>query len=459
MEEKRSEYKGHVVVVPYPSQGHINPLLQFAKRLASKGIKSTLATTHYTINSIHAPNINVEPISDGFDESGFSQAKDEQHFITSFKINGSKTLADVIIKYKHTQFPINAIVYDSFFPWANDVAKDHAILGAPFFTNSAADCAFSCLIHHGIVKVPLKEEDCPLVLPGLPPYHFKDLPGVLTVATDYNWGYLAMKLGQFEGLDKLDWVFANSFQGLEDEVVEAISQYWTAKLIGPMIPSAYLDGQIEGDKGYGGSLWEPLSEECANFLNTKPPKSVIYISFGSMAAVKSQQFEEIANGLKETGVNFLWVVRKTEIEKLPKVFIDSTKDQGCIVTWCNQLEVLAHKAIGCFVSHCGWNSTLEGLSLGVPMIGMPQWADQYTNAKFVEEVWGTGVRAKENENGVVNKIEFMKCLKDVMEGKRSKEIGENVYKWSKLAKEAVSKGGSSDKHINEFVEHLLPKAR
>ncbi|KAM7269419.1 hypothetical protein ACFE04_024916 [Oxalis oulophora] len=451
---RQAIYRGHVVVVPYPSQGHINPLLQFAKRLASKDVKATLATTHYTVKSIHAPNINVEAISDGFDERGFTQAKDEQDFLNSFKVNGSKTLSDVIAKYQHTEFPINCIVYDSFFPWALDVAKKHGILGAPFFTNSAADCTFSCLLHHGILKMPLKEEDMPLLLPGLPPFQLKDLPVFLTVPNGYDWGYLAMKVDQFAGLDKLDWIFANSLEGLEDEVAKALSKYWPARLIGPMIPSAFLDGQIEGDKGYGGCLWEPLSEDCANFLKTKPPKSVVYISFGSMAALKSQQFEEIATGLKEANINFIWVIRKTEIDKLPKDFIDSAKDQGCIVTWCNQLEVLAHQAIGCFVSHCGWNSTLEGLSLGVPMIGMPQWADQFTNAMFVEEVWGTGVRARENESGVVSKDEFVKCLKDVMD-QRSKEIGENVCKWSKLAKGALIKGGSSDKHINEFVDHLM----
>ena len=111
------------MVLPYPSQGHINPLLQFAKRLASKGVKATLATTHYTANSICAPNITVAAISDGFDEGGFAQAKEVDLFLKSFKANGSRTLSQLIQKFQDSSFPVNCIVYDSFLPWALDVAR------------------------------------------------------------------------------------------------------------------------------------------------------------------------------------------------------------------------------------------------------------------------------------------------------------------------------------------------
>ncbi|KAG5589098.1 hypothetical protein H5410_039612 [Solanum commersonii] len=54
-------------------------------------------------------------------------------------------------------------------------------------------------------------------------------------------------------------------------------------------------------------------------------------------------------------------------------------------------------SIGCFLTHCGWNSTLESISLGVPMVAIPQWTDQPTNAKLVKDVWEIGVRAKQDE--------------------------------------------------------------
>jgi len=182
----------HVILVPYPSQGHINPLLQFAKRLASKGVKSTIATTKYTVNSIHSPNISVEPISDGFDEGGFTQAQNTDVFLKSFKENGSRTLSQILTNYENSTHPISCIVYDSFLSWALDVAKKHGIYGASFFTNSATVCAVFAHIHHGTFSLPVKiEENEPLLLPGLPCLYPNDVPGFIREPESYP-AYLAM---------------------------------------------------------------------------------------------------------------------------------------------------------------------------------------------------------------------------------------------------------------------------
>ncbi|KAG5567164.1 hypothetical protein RHGRI_002654 [Rhododendron griersonianum] len=109
-----------------------------------------------------------------------------------------------------------------------------------------------------------------------------------------------------------------------------------------------------------------------------------------------EQFEEIAWGLEETNYSFLWVVRDSERSKLPEKLVDLARaEKGLLVTWSPQLKVLAHESVGCFVTHCGFNSILETLSLGVPVVAVPQWTDQRTNAKYVEEVWGVGVRGRE----------------------------------------------------------------
>ncbi|GMI87805.1 UDP-glucosyl transferase 74B1 [Hibiscus trionum] len=452
MENK--QFKGHVIVLPYPSQGHINPLLQFAKRLASKGVKATLATTRYTVGSICAPRIGVEAISDGFDEGGFSQAGNVEFYLKSFREQGSRTLSRLINKFKHTATPVTCVVYDSFLPWALDVAKQQGIYGASFFTNSASVCSIFSRIHHGRLSLPLTPETTPLMLPGLPPLNFRDLPTFLRFPDSYP-AYLAMKLSQFSNLNQADWVFDNTFEDLEGKEAKGVSELWQAKMIGPMVPSAYLDERIKGDRGYGSSLWKPLSEECMEWLETKASQSVVYISFGSMVSLTEEEMEEIAGGLKESDLHYLWIVRESEQKKLPGWFLDLNKDKGMVVTWCNQLEMLSHPAVGCFVTHCGWNSTLEGLSLGVPMIGVPKWADQLTDAKFVEEVWEIGVRAKEDGGGVVRKKELIKCFKEVMEGERSKEIKRNANKWKELAKKAISEGGGSDECINDFVQHLI----
>ncbi|KAG9156472.1 hypothetical protein Leryth_019982 [Lithospermum erythrorhizon] len=450
----------HVVVLPYPSQGHINPLLQLAKRLVSKGAKATLATTRYTVESINVANVSVEAISDGFDAGGFTDARGEDVYLKAFKDSGSRTLSNVIEKYHKTSFPVTCVIYDSFLPWALDVARQYGIYGGAFFTNSATVCSIFCYLHHGKLSLPVNpSNDKPLVLPGLPPLNAKDLPSFIK-KPESNPAYLRMKLSQYTNLDDTDFILCNTFQELEGEVEKAISNMWPAKFIGPMVPSAYLDDRIEGDKGYGASLWKPSSEECINWLQGKQQKSVVYISFGSMVSLTSKQMEEMAWALEASRLSFLWVVRESALGKLPERFIDSTRGQGLVVSWCNQLEMLDHPAIGCFVTHCGWNSTLEGLSLGVPMIAIPQWADQLTDAKFIEEIWGIGSRPKEDEFGIVRADELLLCLKDVMvEGRRSEGIRRNAKKWKQLAKEAVSEGGSSDKNIDEFVQYLKSVSR
>ncbi|KNA08531.1 hypothetical protein SOVF_161410 [Spinacia oleracea] len=448
--------KPHVVVIPYPSQGHINPLLQFAKRLASKGIKATFATTKHTISSIYSlQNVAVEPLSDGFDDGVYPEAGSEDFFLNSFKLNGSNSLARLIENHLNTAFPVTCVVYDAFLPWALDVAKDYGLFGAAFFTNSAAVCSIFCCVSRGLIELPFKPDAVQCALPKMPLFKGDDLPTFLRKPESYP-AYLAMKLSQFSNLDLADWMFCNSFEDLELEVIEGITEKWPAKLIGPMVPSSYLDGRIDRDIGYGASLWKPLSEKCKEWLKNKPRKSVIYISFGSMVSLTREQTEEIACALKESNYYFLWVVRESQFSKLPKGFQEevSMTERGMIVTWCNQLEVLAHEATACFVTHCGWNSTLEGLSLGVPMVGVPQWSDQLPDAKFIEEVWGVGVWAKEDDKGVVRRENLRRCLKEVMEGKRSEEIRENASKWRELSKKAVSHGGSSDNHINDFVQHL-----
>ena len=131
-----------------------------------------------------------------------------------------------------------------------------------------------------------------------------------------------------------------------------------------------------------------------------------------------------------------------------------TVKKGQVVSWFPQLEVLAHKASGCFMTHCGWNSTLEALSLGVPMIAMPQWSDQTTNAKNIMDVWKVGIRVKVDEKGIGTKEEIELCIREVIEGERGKEMKRNSMKWKELAKEAVDEDGSSDKNIEEFVTKL-----
>ena len=230
---------------------------------------------------------------------------------------------------------------------------------------------------------------------------------------------------------------------------------WPVRPIGPTVPSMYLDKRVQDDTDYGLNVFKPMAEACTKWLEGKASKSVVYVSFGSLASLDAEGMAELAWGLKMTGKYFLWVVRASEESKLPKDFINETSEKGLIVSWCPQLEVLADKSIGCFVTHCGWNSTLEALSLGVPMVGMPQWTDQPTNAKYVTDVWKMGVKAEPDEKGIVTKEGIENFIRQVMEGERGEEITRKAKKWVELTRDAVDEGGTSDKNIDEFVSKLV----
>lgn len=148
-------------------------------------------------------------------------------------------------------------------------------------------------------------------------------------------------------------------------------------------------------------------------------------------------------------------VRDPEVAKVPIKFVEATMEKGLIVPWCLQLEVLSHESIGCFVTHSGWNSTLEALTIGVPMVAMPQWTDQTVNAKFVMDVWKTGIRAFPDPTGIVRRMTIANCILKIMDDNvGGKEIRKNAAKWGALARQAVDQGGSSDRNVDEFLTQL-----
>ncbi|PON65923.1 UDP-glucuronosyl/UDP-glucosyltransferase [Trema orientale] len=458
-EKGSSYYNPHVLLLPYPTQGHLNPILQFAKRLVSKGIKATLVTTIFVHNSLHLAttptsnlNIDFETISDGYDTTGRSISQIEA-YLQTFRVVGSRTLADLITRLRDSGRPVHALVYDSFLPWALDVAKDFGLAGAAFFTQSFAVNTIYYHVHKGLLRLPLSEKT--VSLPTLPPLDISDIPSFVNSPESYPAHY-HMVVNQFSNIDKADLVIFNGFQELENKTVEWMEKLWPPiRAVGPTVPSMYLDKRLENDKDYSIYLWKPNTDACISWLNDKSLRSVVYVSFGSLSALEAEQMRELAWGLKRSNNCFLWVVRESEETKLPlELFKDETFEKGLIVNWCPQLAVLAHKSVGCFVTHCGFNSTLEALSLGVPLVAMPQWTDQMTNAKYVEDVWGVGIRARPDEKGIVRREVVENCIKELMEGEKGKEIKKNVIKWRDLAREAVSQGGSSDRNIDEFIAKL-----
>ena len=205
MEQKR----GHVLAVPYPTQGHITPIRQFCKRLISKGLETTLTLTTFVFNSIKpdpSSPISIATISDGYDQ-GCESPYTIHEYLQNFKTFGSRTIADIIRKHQTSDNPITCMVYDAFIPWALDVAREFGIAAAPFFTQSCAVnyVYYLSYINHGSLKLPVED---------LPFLELQDLPSFLSVSGSYP-AFLEMVLQQFTNFEKADFVLINTFQELE----------------------------------------------------------------------------------------------------------------------------------------------------------------------------------------------------------------------------------------------------
>jgi UDP:flavonoid glycosyltransferase YjiC (YdhE family) len=202
------------------------------------------------------------------------------------------------------------------------------------------------------------------------------------------------------------------------------------------------------------------------WLDSKKPNSVVYICFGSMASFPASQLKEIATGLEASGQQFIWVVRRnknSEEDKedwLPEGFEERMEDKGLIIRgWAPQVLILDHEAIGAFVTHCGWNSTLEGITAGKPMITWPVSAEQFYNEKLVTDVLKTGVGVGVKEwvrvRGDHVKSEAVeKAITQIMVGEEGEEKRSRAIKLGEMARKAVEEGGSSCSDFNALIEEL-----
>ncbi|KAI3459853.1 hypothetical protein Pfo_016516 [Paulownia fortunei] len=427
--------KPHVLVIPYPAQGHINPALAFAKCLASKGLRVTVITTTSVSKSAKfspCSSITIDNISDGSEE--VKEPETIEGYFKRFKAVVSQNLAKFIEEQQSSGCSAQVIVYDSSMPWILDIAHERGLLGASFFTQSCAVCAIYYHLKQGSLKFPY--EDSTVSLPSLPTIGTKDLPS-FSEFMDPAQTVMSLLADQFSNLEKVDWIFFNTFDKLENEVVDWMASRWPIKTVGPTFSLLQTDKKLSDNKNHMINLFEPKYEAYTEWLDSRETGSVVYVSFGSIASLGKEQMEELAWGLMMSNCYFLWVVRSSEMDKLPLNFTSSASEKAC------------------FMTHCGWNSTLEALSYGVPLIAMAQWVDQTTNSKFIEDVWGVGVRVKPGEDGIVAREEIAMCIEQVTQGDKRLELKTNACKWKEVANEAAQKGGTSANNIEDFVSQLM----
>lgn len=207
----------HCLVLSFPAQGHINPMLQFSKLLQQEGIKITLSTTIFFGNKLHKlpPSITLETISDGFDSGGFSEAKSFRAYLDHFLQVGPQNLEKLIERLGRTNNPIDCVIYDAFYPWVLDVTKKLGIVGVPFLTQNAGVNSIYYHVLVGKLRVPLDVEE--VSLPELPRLRRRDLPSFL-LNYEKDPTFLDLAVDQFSNLDQADWILCNSFYELDQEV-------------------------------------------------------------------------------------------------------------------------------------------------------------------------------------------------------------------------------------------------
>ncbi|KAJ0988926.1 hypothetical protein J5N97_007282 [Dioscorea zingiberensis] len=448
----------HFLIVTIGSQGQLNPARHLAVLLARRSTaRITLAIPLHSFRRLFpsSPPNQPQPLagappnqvffssfSDGFDADGFNPTTgDGHHFMHQLKHVGSQTLSHLIHHLSSLGHPVTGIIYTILFSWIPDLAGD---LGIPYFFYWIQPASvFTIYYHHFINGI---KDLTKTLIPGLPPLSHKDLPSILS--DPIPGPYLPDFENLFRVLNKhKSTVLMNTFTALESEVISAIADKLEIIPIGPLV-----DDDSDPESTGIVSLYEhDSSEDYMEWLNSKEDGSVVYLSFGSLSVLSERQVGEILRGLGESGRPYLWVLRKNNRGGA----IDEMKiegEKGKVVGWCSQMRVLRHRSVGCFVTHCGWNSMAEGLVAGVPMVMVPQWVDQMTNARMAEKVWGVGMRV-EVEEGLVRGEQVRRCLEVVMgEGSEGVEIRRRAAFWKDKALEALGQDGSSTTNLMHFIQ-------
>ncbi|KAJ9670126.1 hypothetical protein PVL29_026589 [Vitis rotundifolia] len=469
--------KPHAVCVPFPAQGHVNPMMQVAKLLHSRGFYITFVNTEFNHRRLVRSkgqedwvkgfdDFRFETIPDGLPPSDRDATQDPPMLCYSIPKHCPAPFQHLLGKLNSLPEvpPVTCIVSDGVMSFAMKAAEELGIPVVQFWTASA--CGFmgylhySQLIQRGIV--PFKDEtfisdatlDTPIDwIPGMPDIRLKDIPSFIRT-TDPNDTMLNYLRDEAQNCLKASAIIINTFDAFEHQVLEAIvSKFPSIYTIGPLslLTSVAPKSQLTS---FRPSLWVD-DTTCLEWLDQREPNSVIYVNYGSVTVMSDQHLKEFAWGLANSQYSFLWIVRPDVVmgdsAVLPKEFREETKDRGLLASWCPQEQVLSHPSVAVFLTHSGWNSTLETICVGVPVICWPFFAEQQTNCRYACTEWGIGMEV----NHDVKRHDIEALVKEMMEGEKGKQMKKTAMEWKKKAEEATGVGGSSYNNFDRLIKEVL----
>lgn len=469
--------KLHVLFLPYFTPSHMIPLVNVARLFAAQGVKVTILTTKYNAalfqSSIdHAAglghDISVHNLKFPSAELGIPEGIENFTAATTTEILGKVYKGTMLLQTAMEEFieelSPHCIISDMFYPWTVDLAEKLKIPRILFYANNFIS---HCLPHNLWEYEPhksVKSDSEGFLIPGLPDRiemkrsqledhmkaetHFTEVLRKIRESAVRSFGLVFDTVYEFEPQ------YADYFGKVKG------TKYWT---IGPLF---YFSNKEKTDNSADGK------DGCLNWLDTQGPNQVLYISFGSIAKFSDTQLNEIALALEALDQPFIWVVRKKENDLddqqeswLPDGFEERmTKgNKGLIIRgWAPQLKILNHPAIGGFMTHCGWNSTMEALTAGVPLISWPLFAEQFYNEKLLE-VLNVGVSVGSDhyhvtpviEGPLVERKQIQAAINRLMSNsEESQEIRDRAKEMATLARRAVEEGGSSYQNLLDLIDAL-----
>ncbi|KAL2558164.1 UDP-Glycosyltransferase superfamily protein [Forsythia ovata] len=435
-----------LVLFPLPLQGHINPMIQLANILHDKGFNITIIHTKYSCpNLSNYPHFTLHLIPDGISASEVSTTE----LASVLKLLEDRCIGPFrdILSQLSSDDSIACIITDAIWYFTQEVADNLKIPRIVLRTSSVgsflAYAAMPLLQDKGYLSMKDSEMDEPVV--EFPPLKVRDIPRFETHDPERVNQYLVKIV---EATKKASGIIFNTFKELEETELAKLGEEFTV----PAFPIGPFHKYFSASSS---SLWTQ-DRTSISWLDAQATKSVIYVSFGSVATMHEEKLNEVAWGLANSEQPFLWVVRpglvhgSEWLEILSKEFLELISKRGYIVKWAPQQEVLSHPAIGGFWTHSGWNSTLESICEGVPMICSQFYGDQMVNSRYMNDTWKIGIKLEKG----LERVEIETAIRKLMVGKEGEDVRRNIMSLKEKLDHSPKPGGSSYQSLDNLVDFI-----